>query len=139
MAKSDSTLATETLQGKIFFLLNLLTEHRMMVFNIVGFEVIFSLLSALVPYFTKLQIDQLQSRSASIFRFAQFDPVLVFGLLLLIPATIELVRLLFFDKFRNRITDSKIWTQDFLPIVETSAFFPISWALRELVIIFSLF
>ncbi|GEM_PF-952749 len=105
MAKADSTLATETLQGKIFFLLNLLTEHRMMVFNIVGFEVIFSLLSALVPYFTKLQIDQLQSRSASIFRFAQFDPVLVFGLLLLIPATIELVRLLFFDKFRNRITD----------------------------------
>ena len=64
---------------------------------------------AVIPYFTKLQIDQLEQQSSQLFSFSH-SPLVVLLLLLLIPAIIELVRITLFDRFQSEIA-TKIGTK----------------------------
>jgi len=65
--------------------------------------------SAVIPYFTKLQIDQLEKQSPQLLSFSH-SPLFVLFLLLLIPALIELFRITILDRFQNEIT-AKIGTK----------------------------
>nr|MBP9781743.1 ABC transporter ATP-binding protein [Candidatus Woesebacteria bacterium] len=65
--------------------------------------------SAVIPYFTKLQIDQLEQQSPQLLSFSH-SPLFVLFLLLLIPALIELIRITLFDRFQSEVT-TKIGTK----------------------------
>ncbi len=64
---------------------------------------------AVIPYFTKLQIDQLEKQSPQLLSFSH-SPLFVLFLLLLIPAIIELFRMILFDRFQSEIA-TKIGTK----------------------------
>ncbi len=91
---------TSSLRSRIWFLVQVLSKYRWLVARVLLLEVVISLLGAVIPYFTKLQVDQLQTRGN----------LGIFALLLLIPLMIELVRMWVVDRF-NRQSASKFDTE----------------------------
>lgn len=82
-----------------------------------------NILNTIFPFFTKLQIDQLESQSKSILGVESL-PLAIFFVLLIVPAMIELARFIFFNKLENDlitrlntelkiIVENKIWKKLF--------------------------
>ena len=108
-----------TTQDRLKFLFSMLLKHVGIVLPVLILEIIMGLLNALIPYFTKLQIDQLGSQSTSWLFVHGSSPLVLFGLLLLIPLTIELIRFIFFDFLirKNRQTldgELQLDTEEFI-------------------------
>lgn len=95
---ASSAFFEPSMKGKLFFLFQNFYQHRFILVSLLIFEIIFSLLNAVLPYFTKLQVDQLQQQQ-SLFFSNTFTPQAWFTLLLIVPAGIEFVRLHFFEEF----------------------------------------
>jgi ABC-type multidrug transport system fused ATPase/permease subunit len=93
-----------TFAAKLKFFLDILRKHRHYAIGIIFLEIILGLLNAIIPYFTKFQIDQLEQRSTQLFFLHTIQPFSLFVLLLLIPAAIELVRLIFFERLNRKIS-----------------------------------
>jgi ABC-type multidrug transport system fused ATPase/permease subunit len=90
--------------AKLHFFWNVLKKHRKYIWGIIGMEIILSLFNALIPYFTKFQIDQLEKQTTHFYFLGNLNPFIIFILLLLIPAAIELLRLFFFEKVNRKIS-----------------------------------
>lgn len=87
---------------RLRFVWQLLQRKRVSMLALIGFEIFFALLSAVIPYFTKLQIDQLSGANPQIFGLTG---VPMFMLLLAVPAGLELVRLVVFDSLRRWVEE----------------------------------
>jgi ABC-type multidrug transport system fused ATPase/permease subunit len=98
-------MATSTIDssliGKLKFFWNIIKKSRRYVVGLLLLEVVVSLLNAVIPYFTKLQIDTLERHYRQMTWLSQYPSILVFLGLLLIPAGIELLRLLFFNRIER--------------------------------------
>lgn len=95
----DSTI------GQFAFLRTILIRHQKLLILQLCTIVIGSLLSAVVPYFTKLQIDQLEQSGQTI-----LTPLAIFAVLLLIPFILELLRTFGIDRAQNLVSN-RLYTQ----------------------------
>ncbi len=74
-------------------------QWKLLAFSLL-LEIALSVLSAIIPYFTKLQVDLLESK-LPLWPLNSFHPTIALLFLLLIPAGIELLRLLFFERVHS--------------------------------------
>jgi len=85
--------------GQFAFLRTILIEHKKLLILQLCIIVIGSFLSAVVPYFTKLQIDQLEKSHQSI-----LTPLAIFAVFLLIPFILELFRTFVINRAENTVS-----------------------------------
>lgn len=94
----ENSALDSSFTGRLRFVWRILKKQQKYLVGLLLFQIFFSLLSAVVPYFTKLQIDQLTGEgSAGSFASISSDPYALFILFLIIPAALELLRLILFD------------------------------------------
>jgi len=109
MSASSSLPNLSGVLEKLKFIISLQRQQ----FGLILFNFLLVILSsgtsAVIPYFTKLQIDQLEQQSPQLLSFSH-SPLFVLFLLLLIPALIELIRITLFDRFQSEVT-TKIGTK----------------------------
>jgi ABC-type multidrug transport system fused ATPase/permease subunit len=99
----DNIPTSGSFASKLKFFLQVLQKHRAGVVMILFLEVLFALLNAIVPYFTKLQVDQLQTHATSLFFFNGWSAIGIFALLLIAPVFLEFLRLTIFERIDRRI------------------------------------
>lgn len=87
--------APASMYEKILFFVRQLKPHWNKLAALIILEIVIGVLSSIIPYFTKLQIDYLESRS--FFLPIVQKGLLPFFLLLLIPVVIEMIREFFFQ------------------------------------------
>lgn len=88
-------------RGRFIFLTRVFQKHLSLLIVYVLVIIALAIANAVIPYFSKLQIDLLESRGAGVFSF-NLSPVPFLGILLLVPALIELVRLAVFHRLEYR-------------------------------------
>ncbi len=94
---------------KLKFIISLQQQQLGLILVNFGLIIASSGVGSVIPYFTKLQIDQLEKQSTQFFFLSQ-SPLFILFLLLLIPASIELLRMLIFDRFQSELA-TKIGTK----------------------------
>lgn len=87
-----SQVKLETFKQRVSFLYKSLAKYKVYIGLLLVLELIISLLSAVIPYFTKLQIDQLQNPSNAFFGLTVQQPFTIFIIALLVPIVIEIFR-----------------------------------------------
>lgn len=91
-------------RGKLIFVWNVLRKQRKYIVGLLMLQVLFSLLNSVIPYFSKLQIDQLTGEgTAEVFARTGINSVTLFLIFLLIPAFLELIRLLLFEAAKSTV------------------------------------
>lgn len=85
-------------------------SHKRTLWLIIIFEIVQALLAVLVPYFTKLQIDQLEKQHTSFFTIITGSPLTLFVLIIIISSLSEMISKIIEtvndhirEKFRNRV------------------------------------
>lgn len=91
-------------QHKLSFLFGVLGKHRWLVILVLLIEVVLAVSNAVIPYFTKMQVDVLEKQFSFGAGFATLNPYQFFAGLLLIPALIELVRLVLFERISRSLS-----------------------------------
>lgn len=82
---------------RLIFVWKLLKNDRKSMVFLVFFEIFFSLLNAVIPYFAKFQIDHLSGNTPA---WISLSDTNYFFLLLLIPVLLELFRLFLFNRIQ---------------------------------------
>ncbi len=86
--------------GQFTFLRTILIQHKKLLILQLCVIAIGSFVSAVVPYFTKLQIDQLEKSNQ-----ATLTPLVVFAVFLLVPFILELLRTFGVDRAQNLVSN----------------------------------
>lgn len=108
-----------TWKGKWQFFSRIYGQQKQAIAAYIVVSLLFSVINAIIPLFTKLQIDQLQWQRATVGPWS-IDPYVYLLLLMLVPAGLELIRLRIFERLREwishtidlgfrRATDDLIW------------------------------
>ncbi|HYD35063.1 MAG TPA: ABC transporter ATP-binding protein [Vitreimonas sp.] len=92
------------LKSKLALFSQTLFKHKKLMAGILVIEICLSIISVVIPYFTKIQVDYLQSQQASLPWLSGFSPLQIFAVLLLIPLSIELIRIVIFEKIRRQLS-----------------------------------
>lgn len=79
------------MNSNFIFLFSLLGKHKRLLFSSLAVTASISLLGTLLPYFSKYQIDQLQTGSGNLLG-TNLSPSFIFFILLLVPFLIEVLR-----------------------------------------------
>jgi ABC-type multidrug transport system fused ATPase/permease subunit len=79
-----------SLRDKLRFFLSVLKEHKKLLIGHSVVSVLVSLLYAVIPYFLKLQVDQLEQQSTT-FGLLTGHPLVIFLILLSIPFVLEFI------------------------------------------------
>ena len=83
-------------KGKLSFIKSVMGYHKSIIVMYLVFTSIIAIFNAVIPYFTKLQIDQLEQQQALL--SWNLSPFGYFLLLLILPVGLELIRLHFFNR-----------------------------------------
>lgn len=89
---SYPNIKLKTLEDKFSFIASILTKHKFLLLSYVFVTILLTLVGAVLPYFLKLQLDQLENKHESLLSF-QTDSLLIFIVLLLIPFVFEFIRM----------------------------------------------
>lgn len=89
--------------SKFIFLWKVLRQHQALLSGVIVIEVCLALLSAVLPYLTKLQVDQLQNQNTTLLGITNLSSQTVFLVLLLVPLSLELIRLVVFERFSRKL------------------------------------
>lgn len=93
-----------TNSGRFKFLISILRKHIGLASVYLVVTILVAISNAVIPYFTKLQIDVLEQRGANYFGFG-LNPLVFLGIFLLLPAIIELLRLAVFNRLEFKFFD----------------------------------
>jgi ABC-type multidrug transport system fused ATPase/permease subunit len=100
---SNQLPTLSTWKGKLAFLAQIFVQHKGLLTSYFLVSLFVSTLNAFIPFFNKLQIDQLEKKHQDFFSF-KLEPFWYLVVLLLIPAALELIRMHFFQRAMNLLT-----------------------------------
>jgi ABC-type multidrug transport system fused ATPase/permease subunit len=91
----------KTFRDKINFILSILKQHKSYLVVHLVLSSIYALLAAIIPFFLKLQIDQLEKQQ-SVLYFLHANPLVLFIILLIVPLILQFITNHVLSQFKYR-------------------------------------
>ncbi len=87
---NSSNVSLKTFRDKLRFILSILQQHKSYLVGYFVVSTIGAMLAAVIPFFLKLQVDQLEKQQ-SVLYFVHANPLVLFIILLIIPLGLQFI------------------------------------------------